>query len=221
MTHVKTYDMHAKNIISGTVVTHTCMHTPHIHTYTHCTHALTQFCSEFQAIVDNCIKYNGKDSDYSAQVMRLKDHFDDLVKSYLPEDGILRRLPPPEKELPKLKPGYNSEESSSEEDQDYSPRNEESQQSQESVIGSMEERMIEDDDSESSHDSSLSQSIADEGSLTKSPAAQVSESFINGSQTHVGTSARTHPKTIGADSVTMNGGVNEDSDDEPPPINWS
>ena len=197
-------------------------HTTHSHTHTH---TLTQFCEEFQAIVDNCIKYNGEYSDYSAQVMRLKGHFDDLVKSYLPEDGILHSLPPPEKELPKVKPEYNSEDSSSDEDQDYLPGNEESQESQESqesVIGNMEERMISENGYlESSHDSSLSQSVADEGSLTKIPAAQVSESFKNGSQTHVGTSARTHPKTIGADSVTMNGGVNEDSDDEPPPINWS
>ena len=42
--------------------------------------------------------------------MRLKDQFDDLVKCYLPEDGI---LPPPVKELTKVKPedkGYNLEE---------------------------------------------------------------------------------------------------------------
>ena len=42
--------------------------------------------------------------------MRLKDQFDDLVKCYLPKDGI---LPPPVKELTKVKPedkGYNLEE---------------------------------------------------------------------------------------------------------------
>ena len=126
--------------------------------------------------------------------MRLKDQFDHLVKCYLPEDGILHSLPPAVKELTKVKPEdkrYNLEDSSSDEDQDYIPGNEES------VVGSSEESMIEDDYLESLQDSSLNQSIADEGSPTKSPAAQVSESFINGSQIYVGTS---HPKIIGVNS---------------------
>ena len=57
----------------------------------------SQFCEEFDSIVENCVKYNGPDSSFTEKVQRLKVKFYELVQSYLTPDigaSALRKLSP-------------------------------------------------------------------------------------------------------------------------------
>ena len=211
MIHVKLY---------GTMLFIKVLMTNHVHAF-YIIHS--QFCKEFDAIVENCRKYNGQDSQLTAQVMRLKAEFDELVKIYLPDSSVnIYSLPPLETVRDDCWPSEHEHSSSehSSSDEEYNVLDEES------TFESREDSMIAGayDLSESSQELFHSQSTDKHDTVTTETHLCDTVSQPEPRSTAMENSVKVEdtndlPEMV-RESVAMNTSGDEDSDNDPPSVQW-
>ena len=85
----------------------------------------SQFCEEFDSIVENCEKYNGPNSPLTEKVQRLKVKFYELVQCYLtPNIGASAALHELSPSTAEVEPGECSSSEHPSSDEEYNPRTE-------------------------------------------------------------------------------------------------
>ena len=178
----------------------------------------SQFCEEFDAIVENCVRYNGPDTPITEKVQRLKIQFDELVRIYLTIDtggASLCELPLTAEEEGDSE-HLNFEQPSN--DEEYNMADE--LESMLSSIDDSQHDMGADDLFESSQEieSSDDHKKSDRAATTVAKDAKARESSVKVQLAIQGTCDHDQLQETAGRSTVMNN--DEDSDSELPSIKW-